>query len=537
MRLYHRSKDDKINGINRSFFDAQHGRVRLAIERLHDLDDEFPKDAQIIYAEGLIRKDYLGQGIAARMLFEKAYNLDNRHTFAACNATKFARDEQEFRKWAEISLRLVSQDDPTRQVMNSILSNLDSGIRYWELLANGSQDYFETNIFGDSAALMELALLAGEMHPDEEVMARRGRSQCLRALDAEAHQSHETIMESFPPEERLALHEALAELDKAIFLDEYDSEIWNLKSAWCYLLGRHEEAIQCADMAIRQRPFNYPKPYINKAGAFWELRRDSDALVCAQEALKQAENCHSTADITQARKMIEDYSTPRIAPDISNIEPIIRHILNAAQITMDLEIGQWRGSVERLVDGVLKRAASVGNDWTMDYVLIMAELLSDFTPETAFCVILKTAERSQKVHEHCLHAALYVAAHSDGVRQREAVRFLVLSIFGAVDGTSIRRTYRQAILETSSAATDGMSRLDAIMREELRCINPVFPKLIADQDPVDEHGRERAIRTILSRFTGDPLQLTQWQCRRGSWVIVVIALVILLILFIIIYGK
>lgn len=530
MRLYHRKKDDKLNAINRCFFDAQHGRVSLALDRLEDINDEFPHDAQVAYAEGLIRKDYLGQGIAARELFEKAHNIDNSHDFAACNATKFARDEEEFRKWAQITLKLISKSDPTRQFINNVLKGLDSGEPYWSIIAGGAAAYFEAKTYGDSAALMELTLLTAVMPPDEEVHARRGRAQSIRELDATEHHHRQTLMEAFPTEERLALREALKELEKTIALDEYDPELWNLKSAWCYLLGQHEEAILSADKAIELRPINYPKPYQNKANAFWELKKDKEAFAFAKKALKHAEGCNFAADIAQAKEIVKAYSTQRKSPNTIDIEPLIKHILNAAQITADQEIGQWKGKIDTLVKGVLKRASLIGYDWTMDYVSIMAELLSDFTPETAFTITLNTSKHNQKVHEHCLHAALYVAAHSDGVRQRDAARFLALTFLGAVSIEYIKRSYRQAILETSFAASDELSCLDTIMREELQRINPFFPRLIADQEPINEKEKARAINATLSRFTERPSQIIKQPGRGVGCVTIFIGIVIVFII-------
>jgi hypothetical protein len=47
-----------------------------------------------------------------------------------------------------------------------------------------------------------------------------------------------------------------------------------------------------------------------------------------------------------------------------------------------------------------------------------------------------------------------------------------------------------------------MSQLAEILRAELRCINPALPQVIADQEPVDEDGKRRAAKNILSQFTG-----------------------------------
>jgi len=362
--------------------------------------------------------------------------------------------------------------------------------------------HLEARKFGDSAALMELALLAGKMSPDEEVRTRRVRAQSLRALDAEEQRYRETILEFFPPDERLALHEALAELDQAIALDEYDPELWNLKSAWCWFLLRYEEAVDYADRAIGLRPFNYAKPYMNKANALWAQGKEVEALAYAQETLRHAELSNLIDDIDKARAMVRDFSTKRITPTLKDMEPVIGQIERSATVTADLEIGQSHGSVENLLSGVLRRSGYFRN--TMDYVPMMAELLIGATPETVFHTILKTGEKDFTVHDHCLHAALYVTAHSKGVQERDAARFLALSIMGALEGSAIRKAYREAILETSAAATDEMSHLDQIMREELGRMNPFFPKLIAEQEPVDEKGRQRAIYNILSRFKSVP---------------------------------
>ena len=91
-------------------------------------------------------------------------------------------------------------------------------------------------------------------------------------------------------------------------------------------------------------------------------------------------------------------------------------------------------------------------------------------------------------------------------QRRDAARFLSLMILFHQDDQRIRAYYRQAILETSAAATDEMSNLDAILREELGRMFPLFPKLIADQEPVDDVGREQARRNILSKICRRPAE-------------------------------
>jgi tetratricopeptide (TPR) repeat protein len=516
MRLYHRSRDDKEWGISRCHFDAEHSRVGLALDRLGDLSDEFPDDAQIVYAEGVIRRDFLGQGLVARELFERAYRLDDRHWSAAVNATLLARDEEEFRKWAGVFQAVAPAGEPGLEFIAGLLDNLDEWMRCWQMHGYAAQAAFEAKQFGPSAANTELLLLTGAISPVEEVGARRNRAQCLRALDREAHQYRESIREDFNPAERLALHEAVAEIERAIGIDESDAELWNLKSAWCLFLNRIEEAVESAERAIELRPFHYPKPYTNKAVALAHLGKNSEALACVRKALEEAEKSASAADAAQARRLIDDFTTPSREPSLHELEePIIRHILNSARITADLEVGLLPSrSIEKLIKGFTGRALKIRSGQSLDYVPLVAELLSDFTPDTAYWVVLKSSDYSQSMHEHCMHAALHVAAHSDGVRQRDATRFLALSFLGAMRGDEIRRVYRQAILETSAAASDEMAHLDAIMRDELKRINHLFPRLIAKQAPVAERERERADHNIISRFSGKAAHVAQPHSQR-----------------------
>ena len=65
MRLIKKEKADKLDSIERCFFDAEHGWITLSLDRLDDLKNEFPSDPQVLYAEALIRKGFLGQGIKA----------------------------------------------------------------------------------------------------------------------------------------------------------------------------------------------------------------------------------------------------------------------------------------------------------------------------------------------------------------------------------------------------------------------------------------------------------------------------------------
>jgi tetratricopeptide (TPR) repeat protein len=492
-----------INSLNRCFFDAEHGRVNLALTRLKDLDDDFPHQAHVVYAEGLVRKDYLGQGIAARALFEKAYWLDTTYGFAACNACKLAMTEKQFQEWAQNATSASPRNDPVHQFVKHVNSQFKQGIPFWHILAGGCQEYISGQVFGEGAALAEIVLETGKLGQADEVAFRKARAESLRALDKAAQIQRDTVMEFFPPDERLALSEAVKELDRALSLDQYDATLWNFKSAWSYLLAQYQESIQYADKALSIRPFGYPKPYINKAIANWQLKRYSDAQNYAKIALKQSEKAMSKTDVEQSLDLISKYSTVPEELTVENgevVEPIFERIADAAQVTCNVELGQMKASMDGLVKGVARRVNLLGDAWNPLYIQLMAELLSDFCPETVFCIIANLGSKNLKAYEHCLNAALFVTAKSNGVAQRDAARFLALMFLNAVNLSKVRRGYRRAVLETSSAATDELSQLNAILQKELWRINPVFAKLIVEQEPVDAQGRMRAMAEILSRF-------------------------------------
>ena len=89
-RFYRRDQDDKINTINRCFADAEQGRIELALVRIGDVLEEFPNDASVLYARGLLQRDFLGKGLESRNDFEKAFRFASAGAevrgLAACNA-------------------------------------------------------------------------------------------------------------------------------------------------------------------------------------------------------------------------------------------------------------------------------------------------------------------------------------------------------------------------------------------------------------------------------------------------------------------
>jgi len=503
------SHSSVMSAINRCYFEADHGRVSLALERLKELAYEFKDNAHVAYAEGTIRRDYLGQGLASRALFEKAYHISvaeklTRETrwFSICNAIDLAGNGEKYQKWTEVAFKEKGAKKAECQQFAEVLRVLDTGRDYARVLVEKSLIHLRNQDYGLGASILEIALLTEESSRDE-LKLRKQRALSLRALDAAAQRCRDAKWEAFPSEERLTLHEALTEIDKCIALDEYDAELWNYRSAWCIPLGKLDEAIRSADKAIELRPHNYPRPHDNKAMALWRLQRDDEAIACAREAVRQAETGrYSSTDVEQANALINSSSKPRVIPTLDELRPVITGIVRAAIRTSEEEFDQIKSRLtfDQVVHRLVQHTSLIRRVPFIEFVPLIVELLSDFTPETAFRASLQIAEREKSEVECCLVAALYIAVYSESTMRRDATRYLCLITLMLVDSSAIRAYYRSAFLETSSAATGEMARLDSIIREELARINPLFPQLIADQEAVDEKGRQRAILNILSQF-------------------------------------
>jgi hypothetical protein len=64
LNFYNRTEEDKLSCINRCYFEADHGNIYDALERIKDLQQEFPDDPKVIFTEAQLREDFLGQGVA-----------------------------------------------------------------------------------------------------------------------------------------------------------------------------------------------------------------------------------------------------------------------------------------------------------------------------------------------------------------------------------------------------------------------------------------------------------------------------------------
>ena len=205
-RLFNKENADKLDSIDRCFFEAEHGWISLSLDRLSDLSDEFPEDPEVLYTEGLIRKDFLGQGLKAQELFIAAQKFEanpnsksDNFKLATFNAAKYARNENEFRHQASIALRLFPDDLGFKQFHKQIEHALTKGIIYADILTRNIAFCQHNSLHGDCAAFAEIALQVFKYNIDQELSIRDARFRSLRELDKAAEASRRTRGEGFPP--------------------------------------------------------------------------------------------------------------------------------------------------------------------------------------------------------------------------------------------------------------------------------------------------------------------------------------------------
>lgn len=508
-RYYERDRDDKINSINRCFTDAEQGRIELALLRIADLLEEFPNDANVLYARGLLERDFLGCGLKAREDFEKAFHAaspgEEVRSLAACNVAALSGSYEEFERWSAIALEILPGDAGVTGMKDALAEAKHAGADYHATLVNfvaATPPEDKANRPGTAASGLEAALTGSQtFRAEEEVDVRKHRAQLLRQLDRRAAETHEMLLENFPPEERLALKCAVEEMERALALEDSDAELWNFHAAWCSLLRRDDEAIRSADKAIALRPHGYAKPWINKANVLLHLERFDEVRKCGQEAARQAEAAGLDADLRQAQELASIRKTRHPVPDEDALTRWMEDFLKAAALTSKKEVSQkgWSGDYTELVNGFLKRTRPFGADWHPAYLRIVAEMLIYFSPETCRISLVEARTQNEVAYENVLNALLYLTVHSSVALQRDAVRMLCLMLLGTGTVGGARTMYRQAVLETAAASVD-FGSLPEIVRKELARINTWLPELVANQEPVNEAEIAHAHRTVLWRF-------------------------------------
>ena len=507
-RFFKRTDSDKLRSISRAYFDTDRGCVELALERLADVRVEFPHDATLEYAEACLRKDSLGQGQRALGQFRLAQEYDPNHVFSAYNAAKFASSEEEYRA-RSAHARRIAPNDPDLQFFDAVDRSMAEGATFAELLANYVALTQQQAMFGQCAAAAELAIAAGEWSRDQELELRRARCSALRELDRAEEAARQIRRENYPPRERLALKEALAEVERVLVLDPYDPKMLNFKSAWLILMRDYEAAIAAADAALSIQPTGYLKPFTNKAWALAQLGRLDEAGALARETIQQAEQLGSEFDddVAKAQGLLVSLAAgPEKLSGDEKLSQIATNILQAAVLTAKEALADWEakdpGYRFQLSQAIQQRCGPFGQQWHADYISQAADLLHDFCPEWAWQGLMEFGLKNLPAADHYRHAALFVAAQADGVMARDVCRFNVLTIFSAREPQSIRESYRRAVL-APAAVDERFQPLAQRMRDELERIHPELPGLVADQRPIDQTDRERALSVALWRFRGE----------------------------------
>ena len=501
MKLFTRISGDKATTIERAYFDADRGCIELALARFADLRIDFPQDPVLEYAEGILRKDFIGQGLQAQQQFLLAQSIDPNHQFSAFNSAKYARNLNEYRRQSQHSRTIAPKDEDLR-LFDNIDKILDDNHEYFEHLISTVYAVQEHESFGELAAVIEIALQANDWSRDEELSMRISRANALRQLDKAAETIRQGRNEYYPPQERLALTEAINELDHALELDPYDPKLWNYKSAWLILLRRFDDAYAAGKQAIAIQPKGYLKPLTNMALAEFHRGHIYEAKTLAKNVLKSefAKAPDAKFDVSLAENIL-NMCNAHSEPNDETIAFWSEKIFHAASITAEQFKTKWKWKERKfnLVDALKQRCRPYNGEWHMDYIKMTAELLHDFCPELAHKSLLELGDTHQPESLHHIYAALYIASQCDGVMERDACRFVALTILNQPSPEKIRKSYREAVI-VPCALDERFSSIADRMRDELSRLHPDFPALIANQSPVKDSDREYAERVTLSRF-------------------------------------
>jgi tetratricopeptide (TPR) repeat protein len=512
MIYFHVQNDDIKFWTDHAHWDAEHGRTKLAIARLDELAGYFSPNPHIEYDRGLLWYHHVGNAKRAREHFLESYRLATEQRvrstqwFAALYLWKVAGSVDESEQWIDRALAAAARLDPERLALKQYRQWLRQG-EYCAVMWFHALGSAEHGNFGTAAAIAEISLAAGVGNPQTEVSRRGTRAEWLRMLDRMEQQQRVTMGEQYPPEERIALAEAVAENERALAADPHDARLWNFRSAWLRSLGKYEEALAAADRALKLRPWGYSRPWMNKATTYFELKRDNEALDCARRALDiaTAAGPEFADDIASATRLIGMLGQPRGPVTLADVGPVMLAAAAAAEHTCQLIWG-GRDRSAFLARGVRARMRTVGSRQAISYVPLMEQFLSDFCPEVAFRTFRELSPRSASEFERCMSAAMFLAATESGVIQRDAARFLLLVLFSwAVESPEfVRRGYRLTILRLCRSAVPPLSNLDAILRVEMARFHAELPRLICDQEPLTEEERLQGLRILEAHYTRDP---------------------------------
>ena len=140
----------------------------------------------------------------------------------------------------------------------------------------------------------------------------------------------------------------------------------------------------------------------------------------------------------------------------------------------------------------------------MGYVPMLAELLSDFTPETVCGVIIAAKQRAPHLMHDWLCSILYLIAKCDGVERRDASRLLVLLVLMPLDTTGIIQNFRTLVMAPSRASETPLQVVESAVRDEFYRLNPDLADAFKHQPPITPGESVRAMNEIVDRLIGPP---------------------------------
>jgi tetratricopeptide (TPR) repeat protein len=327
----------------------------------------------------------------------------------------------------------------------------------------------------------------------------------LRQVDAAAHRHREVIGEQYPPEERLALLEAILEIDRVLALDEWDAESWNFRSAWCLLLRRFEQAITAADRALGLRPTGYAKPHHNRGIALAALKRNDEARGVLQRSLEEARSAGSQQDVELASRTLAGIDAePPLTPD--TFSAVITRLNTASGITqLELFASFYEGkdtNVPSLARSIRDRILVVARDrWHMGYIPVLDELLGDMGPEATFRLLVEMSQDARPVFDYFCRAAMYIAAQGEGAARRDGARLVLLIVLAPERPDEVKSLYRRMVLASAAVSPGPLAKLGQVMKEEIARVHFMLAEFLADQPEVTPAERE-APQALVGELSG-----------------------------------
>lgn len=504
--------DKKATAYQRCFGDAENGRLWLSFLRLNDLRGQFPNDADIDYAEGLLLLEHLGEGINAQELFWKAYQRNPQLKEALFNAAKFSPDQNTFDLRIAEARRIAPDERGIQELYQNNVHFKGEKEPFWKFLLSMLVPDFAENRPGDYASVIQLILKSGgdDIPPADYAHFVRVRGECLRKIDRKAEARLQFLGEHFRPEDRLALKHALDEFEQNIH-DPYfrNQETLNLCGVYSMLLGLYEKALKYADQAILAGGVNYIYAHRTRALVLWEMGQKRDCITLEEAMLRKASLLGDNTQVDAIKKVLEMHNKYQPS-NLAEFKPNMNLMFSGVGDAAFDEITQGKSKIGGIAAAFRTRLGMLGTGWNVGYIPVMAEMFAFFSPEASHFILDEAIKKMPAQNQYdfitnVITASIFIAVHSKGVLQRDATRWLTLRLLSPLDAKSIRIAYRQLIQNISLAAVgSSLSSLSDLVNNELSRISPHLPGWLDDQSPMSSDEEALARTFISERITPTP---------------------------------